>query len=135
MTIENGALHIPAYHYFPNYFGTQFFAADWALLNDFERDQVAPAASWPSLPEVLDELAKRARELAQEAVSKPRIADKTTRDQRLRYFTQELSTYLRTTTGGPMHGCVTAITGVVFNVDVDLAKLKQLLGKPKKEGC
>lgn len=125
--IENKQLHKPAYHFFPNDFCVIAFSANWANLNDFERDQIAPSAYWPSMPEVLDGLAERAKLLAQEAMTRPVLAERKTRDQRLRFFAQALTEYLRKVTGGPMNGCVAAVTSVVFQRHVGEKEIKQLL--------
>ena len=137
-SIKNGALDRRVFQYYPDDVGKLNFGAEWGALGDFDRDQVALRAMggvWPSLREVLDGLSARANVLAKAALTKPVTAERETRDQRLRYFTQELSAYFRTNAGGPLDGCVAAITSVVFQKHVDAKKIKQLLRhtKPKSK--
>lgn len=96
--IAEGKLDRHVYQFYPDEVAVLNFGAAWRNLDDFERDQIAQQSMggiWPSLREVLDVLAARASELSQLALTEDRVAEKLTRDRRVRYFAQSLSEYFR----------------------------------------
>jgi hypothetical protein len=132
--IDNGLLDRLAYEYFPDYLAQSVFRADqWPVLGPDDRYRSAHRriALWPSITDLLAEVARHAERCAKEAMRENRVVERDTRDRELNYFVRYLAKYFRTHLKGPMEGSLANIASVVFEKAIDQKHVKQALRHEK----
>ncbi|MFX1763298.1 hypothetical protein PWP93_11960 [Paraburkholderia sp. A1RI-2L] len=130
--IANGPLDKLVYEFFSAETMDANGITGWDDLNEMAR--VAHAHTelreWPPLVDILDKLRIQAAKLAEEAMSIPRIVGRVPRrpeDFRKLHFVRELSMFIGSEYGRPLHSAVANITNAaLFDtclVDADVAKI------------
>lgn len=118
-SLKDGPLDIPAYRLFPADVMGILGAENWAILQPLEQTQVALRLlkTWPTVSEILDELAEQAKHLATDALKGGEVK-RTTREAKARCLILNL---LKNSTGawdkvGPL--ALATITSVVLQMPV-----------------
>jgi len=133
-TITNGPLDRLTFEFFPeNEAYLAFKVNNWPALGKEERLEVARLnlAWWPSMTGVLEEVARRAKTHAEEAMSEKRTVDRDTPDRQFNYFVRHLASYFCKHLDGPMEGTLANIASVVFERQIDKKFVKQALRHEK----
>ncbi len=119
--VEGDRLDLRAYELFPDDVMEILGVSNWTSLNALQRANVANKIlhEWPTVPELLSELATRARRLANEAMTKTRVVERTTRDREALYFVRALGSYVKGAYGRPLYGTVAVIASVVLERPVE----------------
>lgn len=124
--VRNGRLDLRAFRFYTDDVARMVFSKKWRELDQWQQQDIAyrMAIEWPTLPELLDELAAKAKDLADSAMKEPRLVERTTRDRQLNYFIRGLANYFKANFGGTMNGTLAAIASVVFerNIGIDVVK-------------
>jgi hypothetical protein len=131
-SISNGPLDVLAYELFPDNMAQELFKEDmWSKLGTDERYKTAhrqiASTMWPSIIDLLDEIALRVKGHAAEAFTAKRIVDHDTLDREFNYFIRYLGSYFRRHLNGPMYGTVARLASVVFRKPISEEKVKQAL--------
>ncbi|WP_124486882.1 MULTISPECIES: hypothetical protein [unclassified Burkholderia] len=129
--IANGPLDKLVYEFFSAEAMDTNGITGWEDLNEVERAECAHTQllEWPPVVDILDKLRIQAANLAEEAMSKPRIVDRVPRrpeDFRKLHFVRELSTFIASEYGRPLHSAVANITNAILDtclIDADVAKI------------
>jgi hypothetical protein len=129
--ITNGPLDKLVYEFFSAETMDTNGITGWENLNGMARGARAHTQllEWPPLVDILDKLRIQAENLADEAMSKPRTVDRIPRrpdDFRKLYFVRELSMYITSEYGRPLHSAVANITNAILDtclIDADVAKI------------
>ena len=132
--IENGPLDRLLFEFFPPGSATLAFnMAEWSKLTGDEKMDCArhKLRHWPSLIDVLHEVAIHAERIAIEAMTEPLVVERDTADRETNYFIRRLSRYFRNNLGGPMHGTVARIATVALSKKVDEDFVKRFLSHTK----
>ncbi len=79
---------------------------NWSEFGPEERDTIAHWAieSWPSMTDLLSEVARCAEMVAEAARTNKRIVERDTQDRQVNYFVRHLAKYFRKHLQGPMEG-------------------------------
>jgi hypothetical protein len=121
--IANGPLDRLAYEFFRDDIRSIAGAADWKVRNRAQQAELVRNALpvWPSMPDLLHEVASKADELATRATSENRMVGRNNRKAEALYFVRALSTYCRHEFGSPLFRVVTDIAnvGCGYNLDLD----------------
>jgi len=129
--IAETQLDFLAYEYFPDDLARAAFKVkNWHRLAPDARNKKARrrlgGASWPSMTDLLVELAKRADQVAKEAFTKRRIVDRDTWDRSFNYFIRHLNrAYFSPYLHGPMDKTLARIATVVFNKEFDQESVRR----------
>lgn len=129
-TVAEGPLDRLAYDYFPGEMTCLVFKTDkWPVLGADEKMQIAQRTLewWPSITELLEEVAHHAEKVAKEALVEERLAVNDTQDRRVNYFLQYLARHFRTHFNSPMKGVLADIASVVFEKSITLDFVKRAL--------
>lgn len=137
---ENGAFDLPTYEFFPADTALLAFPdCDWPALNGADRasraSEVLEAEVWPSMPQMLTELARRAEERAAEAMVEKRFTQRSTRDRQATHFLRYMAEYFRESLGGPLEGTLARIASVVFDKPIHPETVKRALRSGNKGGA
>lgn len=132
-SIEGGVLDLKAYEVFPNEVMNINGAASWQRLDSLERAEKAGQLlnEWPSVPEMLQELAVIADALCSDAMQAPSPVERLTRASRTTAFVWQLSAYFNRTYGQPLYGTVAAIASVALDEDVTKGFVAQVVKRKK----
>jgi hypothetical protein len=119
-----------AFDFFPHDRVQNFFTVkNWSTLDYNARCEGIGETThdWPSMTDLLEELARSAKTHAEMAMSEKRIADRETPDWKRNYFVRRLAYYFREKLGGPMQGTLANIASVVFERQISQKFVKQAL--------
>lgn len=132
-SIENGPLDLLAYEVFPEDVMRINRVPDWKILDSLGRSQEAfrLLRDWPSVPEMLRELATRATVLATQAMRNPALVDHLTRDSSTIAFARALADYFSARFEQPLYGTVSRIASVVFDREVSKSFVAQAVRRRK----
>ncbi len=127
-------LDLNAYEIFPDDAMGILGIKNWPKLDSLERADEAHKllASWPSVTECLDTLAKLAQARAIKEFDEPRLVRRKTLDARPIAFTRSLHAYFMSNYKSPFYGTIAKITGTVFQIDWDKNKVTHALRKNSK---
>ena len=96
----------------------------WSSLNyTLEKFPIADGllSVWPSISELLSELATQSHDYANQALTRPRITERSTLDRRARAFAVNLSALFQTISDKPLHKVVACITNAALESEIDQA--------------
>lgn len=118
---ENGQLDLLAYELFPQTVLAALGVPTLHKMHRLRRDEIARRllTSWPSMPELLRGLEKRALRLADDAMNKPRPDERSRGRVSERTFAWHLGREFKSLFGKALLGTVTIIVNVTFNVRRD----------------
>ncbi len=130
--IAEGPLDCLIYAFFPSDIAKRIFKENrWSALAIDERFHIASGIihdeSWPSLTDVLEELAMQAGRESSKAKYEKRYAVNNTQDREANHFIQSLNSYLRPHLGERTRQTLAAIASVVFNTPIDGDFVKRAL--------
>ncbi len=135
--ISDGPLDRLAYEYFHTDLAIVLFRKqEWSNLPSDQKAKLANRRidPWPSMTDLLMELAEQAQKCAEGALTRTRIVDRDTQDRQSNYFIRHMTGYFRENFGGPMHGVVAAISSVVLTTPIDEETVKRALRHVKHKG-
>lgn len=134
--VMNGPLDRLAYEYFYEEDMHINGVNEWDALDPLERVGFAHALlpRWTSLVELLGQLEKKARRLAEEAMRNPRLVDRqlSAEDYRQLYFVRALARYMTVEYGSPLYGTVAHIANAVLDTTFTKAEIAKKVGGPSK---
>ena len=119
-TIADGPLDRVVYEFFPAEMAQEIFdAAGWSNLGSEQRHRAVEQIKkklvlWPSLTDLLAEVSRKAKDLAQAALTEERFAANNTRDRQVNYFLQDLANYFHLVFKRPMTQVLAPLASVVF---------------------
>jgi hypothetical protein len=133
---ENGPFNKQVYEYFPAEVMEINGLPDWRTQTGITRSawayDVLPA--WPSLPEVLRELAVQVEKQANDAMNRPRLVERQrdSEDYRQRYFVRALTAYFVKEYGSPLYGTTAYIASAVLDTVLTKEEVEKLTRGPTK---
>jgi len=125
-----------AYEFFPVDRAIRVFEKpNWEQIGPSERCDVAReliGCGWPSMTDLLKELARQAAKEAKKTSSTRRIVDRKRENGMLNFFVRQLYTgFFDRFLHGPMMGTVAHIATVVFREDITKELIRQALPRPR----
>lgn len=138
-SIRGTVLDSPAFEYYPDDVAELVFGPGWSSLDRWARQSTADRAAiaWPTLPELLDVLARKASSHAAAAVDPgkmPRLVERVSSSRQANYFIRGMAEYFRANLGGPMMGSLAAVASVVLENDIGIDQVKRALATRKNRG-
>jgi len=128
--LSEGPLDRLIYEYYPPQMAEVALAtSNWASMAMDERCALAHKKLdwWPSIPQLLEEVARHAEELSKQALIEERLAHNETADRQVNYFLQYLARHLRSHFGAPMKRVLADIASVVFQKPITPELVKAAL--------
>jgi hypothetical protein len=133
-SIENGPLDKLAFENFPGEVMHINGIAEWEKQNGLERSTHAHELlrAWPSVTDMLRELANQANALANEAMTKPRVVERRRgavdpdADRNL-HFVRELARYIKREYGSSLYDVVAHMSNAILGTGFSKREIKRMI--------
>jgi len=132
-SIREGPLDLRSYELFSDEVMNILGVTNWEHKDSLRRSVIAHELlkEWPTVPEMLAELASRAQHLSEDAMTKDRVVERRTLDYENLYFVRALVAYLERTYQAKLCGTVARITNVVLESEINSKFVEKALIPPQ----